>query len=304
MSSETFPDTLTEPTIQMVIIHFDQCFIDLWRTQIAEWGECVELVLCRASDEWVDMHECSETGESSTNDDPGEREVLEATVLWLAEMPSDAERSAALQWLESGGGELWIGPMTPKEVRVRLGRIRRGLREIQHLRRIACRDFLTGLPTRYVFELFAHQQIAAAERFGRTDTLLLFDIDSLKQINDQHGHATGDVVLRGVAERLRGAFRKSDKTARWGGDEFVVYLPGIDCHAAAAPTAWLRQMFAADSIELSIGMAEIRPFHQSSADSDSRNAGFPDTIAGILAAALAEADADMYREKHRKRDGN
>lgn len=87
-------------------------------------------------------------------------------------------------------------------------------------------DLLTQLPNRSEFE----RQVA--ELIGRSDEegacLLLFDLDGFKQVNDTHGHLAGDQVLQVVARRLRGSVRDGDIVGRWGGDEFVVFLTGVD----------------------------------------------------------------------------
>src|ERR1700723_52759 len=73
------------------------------------------------------------------------------------------------------------------------------------------------------------QEISRAQRHGRPLTVLLMDLDGLKQINDRHGHAAGDTVLKGFADRLQRAIRGSDLAVRLGGDEFMALLP--ECRA-------------------------------------------------------------------------
>jgi diguanylate cyclase (GGDEF)-like protein len=85
-------------------------------------------------------------------------------------------------------------------------------------------DHLTGLPNRARF-LRQLGELLAARQGGATVAVLFLDLDGFKPVNDRHGHAAGDHVLRCVAERLRGAIRVSDLVARLGGDEFVVALP-------------------------------------------------------------------------------
>ena len=89
-------------------------------------------------------------------------------------------------------------------------------------------DPLTKLPNRSEFERRMADAIGVAERRGSGVCLLLFDLNGFKQINDTYGHNAGDDMLRVVANRLRKAVRDGDIVARWGGDEFVVVMPGID----------------------------------------------------------------------------
>jgi diguanylate cyclase (GGDEF)-like protein len=104
-------------------------------------------------------------------------------------------------------------------------------------RRSADRDALTGLPNRLLLlEQFAFA-IAAAARKGHREALLFVDIDDFKAINDAHGHAMGDLILRHAAACLVGAVRGADIVSRHGGDEFVVLLTELDEPADAARVA-------------------------------------------------------------------
>lgn len=91
--------------------------------------------------------------------------------------------------------------------------------------KLAALDQLTGLYNRRSGEQRLADEIARAERYGRPLTLLLIDLDGLKQINDGWGHAAGDSVLKAFAERLLRAIRGSDLAVRLGGDEFMLLLP-------------------------------------------------------------------------------
>jgi len=91
--------------------------------------------------------------------------------------------------------------------------------------KLAALDQLTGLYNRRSGEQRLVQEMSRAHRHGRPLTILLLDLDALKQINDTHGHAAGDLVLKSFAERLQRAIRGSDLAVRLGGDEFMVLLP-------------------------------------------------------------------------------
>jgi len=94
----------------------------------------------------------------------------------------------------------------------------------RELRRLSLRDGLTGLLNRHAFDnCLAH--LAESATKGNTPlTIAMIDIDHFKRLNDEHGHATGDVVLRWVAARIERSFRATDLVARYGGEEFVVAL--------------------------------------------------------------------------------
>lgn len=91
--------------------------------------------------------------------------------------------------------------------------------------KLAALDQLTGLYNRRSGEQRLAQEISRAQRHGRPLTLLLVDVDGLKLINDTHGHAAGDTLLKGFADRLQRAIRGSDLAVRLGGDEFMAILP-------------------------------------------------------------------------------
>jgi diguanylate cyclase (GGDEF)-like protein len=95
--------------------------------------------------------------------------------------------------------------------------------------KLAALDQLTGLYNRRSGEQRLAQEMSRAQRHGRPLTILLTDIDNLKQVNDRYGHAAGDLVIKGFAERLQRAIRGSDLAVRIGGDEFMALLP--ECRA-------------------------------------------------------------------------
>ena len=97
----------------------------------------------------------------------------------------------------------------------------------QEIQFIAQHDILTGLPNRLLLEDRLSQAIAVAERRQERLAVLFVDLDKFKPVNDLYGHEMGDWLLHQVAERLKKSVRESDTVARWGGDEFVILLPGI-----------------------------------------------------------------------------
>jgi diguanylate cyclase (GGDEF)-like protein/PAS domain S-box-containing protein len=115
-------------------------------------------------------------------------------------------------------------------------------RAAERLRTQAELDYMTGLANRLLFERTLEAEIARAERAGRHLALLYLDLDRFKAINDQHGHAFGDEMLKYIARRLQGAVRGSDLCARLGGDEFAVLLSDV---ADIAPVESVAQKIVA-----------------------------------------------------------
>lgn len=133
-------------------------------------------------------------------------------------------------------------------------------------------DGLTGVSNRRQCEEALRSEISRADRLGTTLTLVLADLDDFKMINDEHGHAVGDDVLREFAAVLRATLRDSDVAGRWGGEEFLLLLPGADVVGGAqladrvrsslAERSFLGNGGAAVSVTCSFGVAQ----HQGGGD--------------------------------------
>lgn len=133
----------------------------------------------------------------------------------------------------------------------------------RRLERQASRDGLTGCLNRQAFELLFEQAVARASRRQQRLSALLLDVDHFKQINDRHGHLTGDEVLRCLAQTIRLLVRDSDSLARWGGEEFILLLEDCGPAEAAALAERLREAVAigqtAPAITVSLGVAAYQP---------------------------------------------
>jgi diguanylate cyclase (GGDEF)-like protein len=105
------------------------------------------------------------------------------------------------------------------------------------LSRLANEDSLTGLPNRHWFLNFVPQALSHAQASGHGAALLFVDLDEFKQVNDSHGHAVGDNLLKAAAERLLSQLRPGDRVARFGGDEFIVLLSPFDSDQQVAAVA-------------------------------------------------------------------
>ncbi len=108
-------------------------------------------------------------------------------------------------------------------------------------RTLALQDELTGLHNRRAIHKLLEQQLALARRNGQALALLIVDIDHFKKINDDYGHLSGDLALRTMADGLRRRLRGQDIAGRWGGEEFIVILPGTDAAGACGLAENLRR---------------------------------------------------------------
>jgi diguanylate cyclase (GGDEF)-like protein/PAS domain S-box-containing protein len=124
----------------------------------------------------------------------------------------------------SWSGEIWNRRKTG-EVYVEWLSISKRKATEENLERRAHYDFLTGLPNRFLFADRLQQAMAVVKREKSSLSLMYLDLDKFKPVNDQHGHHTGDLLLKEAAKRLLECVRESDTVSRIGGDEFLVLLP-------------------------------------------------------------------------------
>ncbi|GAA5166596.1 diguanylate cyclase [Viridibacterium curvum] len=161
----------------------------------------------------------------------------------------------------------------------------------RELARLASEDELTDLPNRRRFLDDAARLMSQAERHDEPLSLLLFDIDHFKRINDEHGHNIGDKVLRQLAARLRQQLRAEDLPCRWGGEEFAVLLPMSDDSQA---------MQVAERLRTSI---EREPFDDNSELVVTISCGVTRWRVGeTLESLVARADTALYAAKNAGRN--
>lgn len=135
--------------------------------------------------------------------------------------------------------------------------LRRAWQQEQAAAREARTDSLTGLVNRRRFSEAAAAEWGRSIRYGRPSSLILFDLDRFKQINDEHGHAAGDMVLKQVAEVCQFEIRDFDLLARIGGEEFAVLLPETSAVAAVGLAERLRRCIERLQVQTTGGI--LRP---------------------------------------------
>ncbi|OZI77890.1 sensor domain-containing diguanylate cyclase [Bordetella genomosp. 12] len=131
------------------------------------------------------------------------------------------------------GAPVWVPETAFRETEELAAALVHAARTLTRAREQAYHDPLTGLNNRLLFRELAQLTMRTALREKRPMALLMLDLDGFKAVNDQHGHAVGDSVLKQAARRMTETVRGSDVVARLGGDEFVMLLPGADAVAAA-----------------------------------------------------------------------
>lgn len=149
-------------------------------------------------------------------------------------------------------------------------------------------DELTGLLNVRGFALAANRLFAQAARHGRAASVLMIDSDNLKAINDTHGHAAGNELLRHLAEAIQAELRFTDVAARYGGDEFIVLLPDTPSKGA---------MEVAERIRTRIATASLPVNGRSLAASVSIGIACYPEDGGTLDALAAHADGALYSAK-------
>jgi two-component system cell cycle response regulator len=162
-------------------------------------------------------------------------------------------------------------------------------RQADRLAALSETDVLTGLANRRALRRRLAEEFRRSKRYRMPVSLLLVDIDGLKQLNDTHGHAAGDRMIRTVADAIVRGLRESDFGARWGGDEFAILAPNTSANAAhssaerlVARVADQHDAHLGRRPTVSIGVATYDPTHGRYADLD---------------ALVRAADDALYRAK-------
>lgn len=161
------------------------------------------------------------------------------------------------------------------------------------LERHALTDMLTGLLNRRAAENRLDEEMARARRHDEGFAIAMLDLDHFKRINDRFGHAVGDQVLRIVAQRLEAGLREDDWVARWGGEEFLVFLRSADTHEAVYVMERLVARVKASPIPTDAGEVQITV---------SVGIGLPSRQDEDVRRTLELADTCLYQAKNNGRD--
>ena len=162
----------------------------------------------------------------------------------------------------------------------------------EEIYRMTIIDGLTEAYNKRYFLEYLDRELARCGRYGRPLSLVMFDIDHFKRINDEHGHLTGDYVLKELARRVRGEVRKDEVFARYGGEEFVVVLPEAGHEAAMQFAERIRQLISAKPFRFEDDVLPVRV-----------SLGVASTSSAVDAQSfIKQADENLYHAKRGGRD--
>jgi two-component system, cell cycle response regulator len=229
------------------------------------------------------------------------REEARRPYVYIILLTSKGGKEDIVQGLDAGADDYIVKPFNPNELRVR---VRAGTRIIQLQEDLqaalemsefrASHDLLTGLKNRAAVMEALKNELARSARQNIPAGIIIADVDHFKRVNDRHGHLAGDAVLREVAHRLGASMRPYDTVGRYGGEEFLIVLPGCNSEEAAQIAERLRSGFTEHPLVTPEGSFDITLSFGVSSWSGSTACDSDNVI--------READQALYQAKDRGRN--
>jgi two-component system cell cycle response regulator len=212
---------------------------------------------------------------------------------YIVMLTAKSRKQDLLLAMAAGADDYLAKPVDPSELRARI-MVGKRILELQHsLRFAATHDFLTNLLNRSEILAAIEKELSRSGREGKPTTLMMVDIDYFKRINDSLGHAAGDEVLKEVARRLKADLRPYDVVGRYGGEEFLIILPGCALPIGVRRADEIRNLVAKDPILTPFGTTTATVSLGVTASSDG---------ADSVSALLRDADVCMYAAKKNGRN--
>ena len=209
--------------------------------------------------------------------------------IYVVMLTGRQKKADLLTAMAAGADDYLTKPVDPSELRARIMVGKRILELQQSLRFAATHDFLTRIFNRAEIMVTLKRELSRSEREKKSVAILLADIDHFKQINDSFGHAAGDVVLKEVASRLQSDLRSYDFVGRYGGEEFLIILPGCTLAIASRRADEIRGLVAKHGVTTTFAKTPVTV---------SMGVAATDTIPGAdVEDLLQHADQALYRAK-------
>jgi two-component system, cell cycle response regulator len=222
------------------------------------------------------------------------RKLSQGNYIYTVMLTAKSHKQDRITAMEAGADDYLSKPVDATELRSRIMVGKRILELQQSLRFAATHDFLTNLLNRSEILAALEREFARGGREEKPATVILADIDHFKRVNDTLGHAAGDEVLKEVARRLKVDLRPYDVVGRYGGEEFLLILPGCSLADGARRADAIRKLVAKDQINTPFGASAATISMGVTATSATRDCS--------VSEFLREADVSLYAAKKNGRN--
>ena len=222
------------------------------------------------------------------------RKLSHGNYVYTVMLTAKKQKQDRLKAMEAGADDYLSKPVDPSELRSRIMVGKRIVELQQSLRFAATHDFLTNLMNRAEILATLEREFSRSGRDDKPTSLILADIDHFKRVNDTLGHAAGDEVLKEVAKRLKADLRPYDVVGRYGGEEFLIILPGCNLTIGARRADEIRRIVAKSPIETPFGSTSATVSMGVTATDAVRDCS--------VAEFLQEADVSLYTAKKNGRN--
>ncbi len=262
---ETEQDKPKRPALRVLVAEDNPVFQAMLRNILSKWG--YDAVTARDGEEAWKILQSDNSPQLAIMDwmMPGldgleicrrVRAAKREPYTYIVLLTARTESRDLVEGMDAGADDYLTKPFRNHELRVRL---RAGIRILdlqdellrarEKLRMQATHDALTGLHNRAAILDILRTELARSGREGQPLAVLLADLDRFKMINDTYGHFAGDAVLRQSSQRMKAALRRYDALGRYGGEEFLMVLPGCGASSACQQAERVREAVAASAME-------------------------------------------------------